>query len=52
MQIDRCRDIVVLIALISLQFTEFHVVQITFHDLLVESRVVRPRKYNVHVWAV
>ena len=31
---------------------EFHVIQIAFHDLLVEGRVLRPRKYNMHVEAV
>src|SRR5215471_123041 len=52
LQIDRYRDLVVLIPLIALQLPEFNVIQVAFYDLLVEGRVIRPCKNNMHVGAV
>src|SRR5258708_25655577 len=49
MQIHVQRQIIILIALIPLQRSEFHVIKPAFHNLLVECLVLRPHQQHMHV---
>ena len=52
LQIDGCRQAVVLISLIRFDASEFHMIQITLHDLPAEVAIVTPGQHDMYVRAV
>jgi hypothetical protein len=52
LQIHGCRQVVVLIPLITAEPPEFHMIQISFHELPAEVAIATPGQHDVHVGAI
>jgi len=51
-QVDRCREIVILVSLVAFYGPEFDAVKLTFDDLLGKVLVITPRQNDVNVRAI